>query len=121
MRKTIQKETIRGVFETADHPLTAQEACEAAQEQLATIGIATVYRAIKSLSDVGFLHPVEIGGGPVRYERASLHHHHHFVCKSCETVFDIPGHCGTLDDVPEGFVAHHHEVTVYGLCADCVE
>ena len=119
MRKTVQKRQLKEVFEEATRPLTAQEACELAQRAVPTISISTVYRAINAMMKNGFLNSVKIGNGPLRYERATLHHHHHFVCEHCELVLDIPGHCSTFEEVPFGFIAKRHEVTVYGVCDSC--
>ena len=38
-----------------------------------------------------------------------------------QRVFDIHGCPGGLEgmEVPEGFMVEHHEVTLYGVCAEC--
>jgi Fur family ferric uptake transcriptional regulator len=120
-RKTDQKAAIRDVLRTAGRPLTAQEILDAAQAEVASLGLATVYRNLKALVTGGELHAVELPSQPVRYEPAHLHHHHHFQCQRCQRVFDVPG-CGVrfdADRLPAGFAVSRHEVTFYGDCADC--
>jgi Fur family ferric uptake transcriptional regulator len=120
-RRTEQKHAIAAVVAAAGRPLTAQEVLDAAQSQVPSLGLATVYRNLKSLTQDGKLHPVKLPDEPVRYEPAHLHHHHHFQCTTCNRVFDVDG-CAlglAAKGVPEGFRVTSHEVTFYGLCADC--
>lgn len=120
-RKTEQKSAIRGVLQRAGRPLTAQEVQEAAQAEVPSLGLATVYRNLKALVDDGVLHPVELPSQPTRYEPAHLHHHHHFQCEVCQRVFDVPGCDVTLraQRLPAGFSVARHEVTFYGACDTC--
>ena len=61
-RNTRQKQAIRDAFIEADRPLSPEEALAAAQRLYATLGIATVYRNIKSLLAEGWLEPVSLPG-----------------------------------------------------------
>lgn len=121
MRRTEQKQAIKDALDDAGRPLSAQEVLDAAGAEVPTLGLATVYRNLKSLTNAGWLSPVELPGQPVRYERAHLKHHHHFMCEVCERVFDVPG-CSVqaaVHGVPDGFVVERHEVTFYGRCVEC--
>lgn len=120
-RKTDQKAAIREVIEHADRPLTAQEICDLAQFAVPGLGIATVYRNVKSLVEREHLVAVELPGEPVRYERAGLEHHHHFQCDDCGRVFDVHGCPGGVKAiVPDGFQLRSHEILMYGRCDACV-
>ena len=121
-RKTRQREAIRGAFSVADRPLGTDEVLRAAQRAVPGLGIATVYRSIRSLVDSGFLVPVELPGEPPRYEPAGKNHHHHFRCRACHRVFDLEGCVAGLDGlVPGGFELEGHEVVLHGRCADCLD
>ena len=119
-RKTDQKAAIREVIAASERPLTAPEILELAQEQVAGIGIATIYRNVKNMVESGRLVTVELPGEPARYEVAGLDHHHHFQCDSCGKVFDVPGCTGGVRAlVPHGFQLRAHEIVMYGLCEGC--
>jgi len=119
-RKTPQRDAIRLVLAAADRPLSPQEVLKTARRKSPGLGIATVYRALKSLSDEGFLVPVDLPGEASRFELAGKKHHHHFHCRDCGRAFDLEGCVPTVHKLaPKGFRVEDHEVVLYGLCATC--
>lgn len=119
-RSTRQKRAIREAFESADRPLSTEEVLERAGKHTAGLGIATVYRSIKSFLEEGWLVAIDLPGEPSRYEVAGKDHHHHFRCTRCEGVFEIPGCIKAINlSLPKGFRAEDHAVTIYGLCDRC--
>lgn len=120
-RNTRQRTVIRQVFEEANRPLGAPEVLDAAQASVSGLGIATVYRTIKSLVEDQWLVPVELPGVPPRYELAGKGHHHHFHCKQCGKVYELEGCVDNLKRlVPTGFQVTGHDVTLSGFCSFCV-
>ena len=84
------------------------------------MGIATVYRNIKSLVEEEVLQEVRLPGDNPRFEIAGHKHHHHFQCMQCQRVFDVhacPGDMSRL--APKGFTVENHDLTLYGHCKDC--
>lgn len=119
-RNTRQRDAIRQVFEETPRPLGPFEILEGARTRVSGLGIATVYRAINSLVESGWLVTVELPGEAPRYERAGAAHHHHFRCRECARVFEIHGCPGDLRELtPPGFQLEAHDVTLYGRCARC--
>ncbi len=121
LRKTRQKDAIRAAFEQAARPLSPDEALSAAQTIVQGISVATVYRNINSLVAERWLSIVEVPGEPSRYEVAGKGHHHHFHCRHCGRIYDLPG-CAlptVTPTVPQGFELTGHELFLYGLCAPC--
>ena len=119
-RKTGQRKAIRNVFERTNRPLTPQEVLNLAQEEIPALGIATVYRNLKTLHESGWLKAVELPGEPTRYEPAEMAHHHHFHCDSCGLVYDIPGCPSDMKGlVPTGFTVRSHDIILVGLCSEC--
>jgi len=119
-RDTQQRRAIRRAFLDAANPLTPDEVLSRAQGVMPSLGIATVYRNLKLLTDEGWLAPVELPGDSIRYEIAARPHHHHFVCRQCSQAFDVPG-CppGVERLAPRGFTVDSHELVLFGRCAAC--
>jgi len=119
-RTTKQKEAIKAVLAGEVGPLLPDEIHGLALKSVPSLGIATVYRSLKSLQDEGLVCCVEIPGQAPRYERTDKGHHHHFHCKKCHAVFDLEK-CveGLKKLVPSGFQVTSHEITLHGLCKTC--
>lgn len=119
-RVTRQRNVIRAAVESAGRPLSPSELYAAARAKLPGLGLATVYRAIRDLVASGWLRVVEVPGETGRYERAGKPHHHHFLCRSCDSLWEVPA-CpiGIERLAPRGFVTEDHEITLFGLCGEC--
>lgn len=120
MKQTKYAIAIEAIIGQAPGPLSADEVRASLIET--GIGIATVYRALKSGADSGRFRAVQLPDGPTRYESAGLPHHHHFECLACHRVFDVPGCPGRIERLaPEGFDVQSHDLMLYGKCADCTK
>lgn len=121
LRNTRQRTAIQGAFERSNRPLSPAEVLEIAQMEVPGLGIATVYRAIRTMQESGWLTSVDLPGDAPRYERAHLGHHHHFRCRECSMVFEVHG-CpsGLKQMAPAGFEVEDHELVLYGRCHACV-
>jgi Fur family ferric uptake transcriptional regulator len=120
-RNTNQRRAIRDAIKTADRPLSPQEILTAARPVVPSLGIATVYRTLKTLVSNGWLSVVDLPGEPPRYEVHGKGHHHHFRCKTCGRVFEIHGCDHNLAQLtPEGFHLTGHELFLFGHCRECV-
>ena len=96
------------------------EVLEAAKDEVPSMGIATVYRTIKTLLDEGEIKGVDVPGEAPRYEIAHLGHHHHFHCRACDKVFEVEGCPADIQKLaPNGFVMEGHEVMLFGRCVTC--
>ncbi len=77
----------------------------------------TVYNALKSLTEYGFLKTVCIDGERIRYD-ANTALHGHFRCEGCGKIFDFEV-SGLKFKVPEGFIVKQKDVYYSGLCNCC--
>ncbi|MGH1486574.1 MAG: Fur family transcriptional regulator [Cellvibrionaceae bacterium] len=119
-RQTRQRQVIETMLRQADRPLLPKELLSKAQQSLPQLGIATVFRTLKKMVDEGGAKVVCLPGDSPRYERSDLAHHHHFKCHQCESVFEVHGCPGHLEQLlPQGFQLTDHEITLFGRCADC--
>ena len=65
--------------------LTARDIADELRARGERTGIASVYRALDLLHDLGLVKRLDVGDGTARYEPAdpSGEHHHHLVCDRC--------------------------------------
>jgi Fur family ferric uptake transcriptional regulator len=121
IRSTRQKRAIEAVLEKQKKPLTAQEIQHFAVKEVTSLGLATVYRSLKALTNEGRVVGVEIPGQVPRYERADKGHHHHFFCRGCGGVFELEK-ClaGIKTMAPASFRVEDHEIILYGTCDACL-
>lgn len=119
-RTTRQKEAIKAVLAERRGPLLPDEILNLAITSVPTLGIATVYRSLKTLQEEGLVRCVEIPGQPPRYESSGKGHHHHFHCRECLNVYDLD-RCveGLKKLAPPGFRVSDHEIILYGVCKTC--
>ena len=119
-RNTRQRSAIRDAIAQAERPLLPQEVLDAAQQAVPGLGIATVYRNLKALTEEGELQAVTLPGENPRFELVGHQHHHHFQCRQCQRVFDVHACPGDLSRLaPSGFTVEDHDLTLYGRCKDC--
>ena len=81
----------------------------------------SVYNVLASLVAAGVVIVADAGPGRALYEAAGAWHHH-FVCRSCGGVTDVPCLTGTppcLDPGLTGAVVDEAQVIFRGLCPVC--
>ena len=114
-----------GQLADQDCCLTAQQIFDQLRDGERSVGIASVYRVLDVLLDMGLVQRIDVGDGAARFEPAypSGEHHHHLLCSDCGDVvpFEDAGleraitKLGQrLDAVIEG-----HDVVLHGLCPSC--
>ena len=123
-RMTAQRAAIAASAEQMGCVFTVDDLAVAARESDATVGIATVYRAVSAMEASGWLERVGERAGSALFARCSAgdHHHHHLICTDCGRL--EPAECpleaiAASGETASGFVVTGHDVTLYGLCPDC--
>jgi len=120
VRATQQRKAIHKSLATSGRPLSVDEILRSARAEVPGLGIATVYRGLKSLQEEGEVVQVGLPGQPSRWEIAPEAHHHHFLCNTCDRLFEVPGCPEGLDNlVPRGYVLAEHELLLRGQCDTC--
>ena len=90
--------------------------------QYPTMSLATVYKALKTLVEVGLIQEINVGEGNFRYDANSFPHPH-LQCLKCGKVDDFLNF--TLDDLNASAQMHtdykivSSKVYFYGYCKDC--
>lgn len=119
------REAVIAHLESQDCCVSAQELFDSLRGEGRKVGIASVYRALDQLAELGLVHRVDLGGGVARFEPAlpGGEHHHHLVCDDCGRVemFDDVRLESALEQVAgaRGYDLAQHDVVLRGSCADC--
>ena len=106
--------------------LSVQEIHDLVRQRRARVGIASVYRALETLTELGLVHRLELGSGGAHYEPAepSGDHHHHLVCGECGKVeaFSDDRLEHAIDTVSRtaAYRINAHDVVLRGRCESCV-
>lgn len=103
--------------------LCAEEIYRLLMEEGEEIGLATVYRVLAQLDEVGAISRQVFDGNKSVYEINDGSHHDHIVCLKCGRVKEFD------DDLIErrqqeiamknGYRLAQHNLTLYGYCPDC--
>lgn len=124
LKNSIQKDYIlKTLYFSVEH-LTADEISnKIKQDYNVSIGIATVYRAMKFFSDLKLVNQLDIGDGIVRYELNISEHHDHLICTSCGKIIEFTDDFIELNQIKiaekNNFILKEHVMTIYGLCENC--
>ena len=123
-RVTAARMSVCQVLEEADEHINAEELCAKAQSILPAINLASVYRTLTILDELGLVHEVRIGTLPGRWAVASNEAELHLHCMECEGVFHHPlkdtlAHL--LDHINEdhGFAIQRANLVLNGVCGNC--
>jgi Fur family ferric uptake transcriptional regulator len=122
-RLTPQREMIVEAIAHAGRHVTAEEIFEQVHTRTQAINVATVYRTLDLLVELGLVTQANLGGGKVTYASHNHGSHCHLVCRHCGRVIEA-GHDLVVpleEQLREqyGFAAELHHFAISGLCADC--
>ncbi len=108
-----------------DCAVTALELEEELRRGRASVGRASVYRALELLEELRLVQRVEAARGIAAYERVDPkgRHHHHAICRRCGRMepFENRGLERAIGQVSEQvpFEIAEHDVVLRGLCERC--
>lgn len=107
--------------------LNSEEIYDLVRVNCPEIGLATVYRTMQMLDDIGVISKLNLDDGCIRYEinlnDDETHNHHHLICKNCNCIIEVKE--DLLDSIEKTieemykFNIVDHDVKFYGLCEKC--
>jgi len=123
-RDTRQRRAILTALGQTERFRSAQEIHAAIRQSGEKIGLATVYRSLKMLSDADEVDVVRDEAGEQLYRRcAASRHHHHVVCVSCGTAVEVESlpveRWAARVGEAHGYSDITHSLEVFGTCARC--
>ncbi|PIU19565.1 MAG: ferric uptake regulation protein [Elusimicrobia bacterium CG08_land_8_20_14_0_20_59_10] len=132
-RITPARHAVLDVLSERGEHLTAEEVFKAASRRYPNLGLATVYRTLELMTDLGMVSKFDTGDDKARYEFAegpsAKGHHHHLVCTSCHKIVDYKDFIKeetqllrrTEQELTKkyGFRIIGHVIQFCGLCPAC--
>ena len=122
-RLTPQRQLVWEVLRSAEDHLTAEDIHDRVVRSAPDLNVASVYRTLTLLTELGLAKEVRLGDGPAHWEIAHPDDEFHLVCRVCsgvdhhhsEMVEAVRAH---LSD-EHGFTAEDVDLVVHGVCAGC--
>ena len=114
------------IIDNEGEHLTAEELYDKVKKNCPEIGLATVYRTILLLEEIGVVSRLQLDDGCSRYELVhsdEAHRHHHLVCKKCNKVIEVED--DLLEELEAGIESEYkfkildHTLKFYGICEEC--
>lgn len=122
-RLTQQRRLILNALAAHHGHVSARELHRLVARQAPAINLATVYRTLHWLEQVGLAHAIDAGEHQRLYEYAALDEHHHLICRGCGAQQAIDH--AVFDALRErlleryAFVADPRHIAIFGWCAQC--
>jgi Fur family ferric uptake transcriptional regulator len=118
------RQAILEILRRQPHPMTNREIFAAMPR--GRCDLATIYRAMHLLEEMGMVKQFDFGDGSARFElvrEGDDGHHHHLVCTRCAEVIEID-ECFLREiesriAAANGFKAVTHKLEFFGICPAC--
>lgn len=114
------------IIQNSGSHLTTEELYDLVKTECPEIGLATVYRTVQLLEELGVVSKLDLNDGCYRYELVredENHQHHHLICSHCGKVIEVQGDLlEVLEHEIESkydFKIKNHSVKFYGVCSEC--
>jgi Fur family ferric uptake transcriptional regulator len=107
----------------SDGPVSAEELAASGTAGGRALDIASTYRSLEHLEEVGLVRHVHVGHGPGLYALATSEEHEYLACERCGRITSTPAR--TLEPVRErirrtfGFEVSFSHFPIVGLCDRC--
>lgn len=107
----------------APAPIPAEEIASGLAGQLPRSDLASVYRNLETLEEVGLVRHVHLGHGPGLYAPAGAGGREYLVCDSCNRVKAVePAEMEEVRSLIQerfGYEARFSHFPILGMCAEC--
>jgi Fur family ferric uptake transcriptional regulator len=107
----------------ADGPVTAEQVASGLAGRLPRSDLASVYRNLETLEEVGLVRHVHLGHGAGVYAPTGTGDREYLVCDSCGSVEAVePDRMNPVRSLIQkrfGYEASFSHFPILGLCADC--
>ena len=126
LRQSAQRDRIVSTFLALKGHASAEELLAKARKFDARVGLTTVYRTLKLLTQSGLALERKFGGPVSTFEPAQRgEHHDHLICLRCGRIIEFENQTieALQGDVARRhtFMVSYHTLELYGYCAQCAK
>ena len=113
---------LQELLRTDSHP-SVEGIYRALQPTYPMMSLATVYKTVATLKELGEVLELEFSDGHNRYDASMPQPHPHLICRRCDRIDDYPG--DELDQLMtraatrSGYRLLSMRIDFYGICGDC--
>jgi len=122
---TRQRRLVMEMLQQSREHLDAYELYQLVKERDPRISLATVYRTLALLKEMGLVSEQRLGEEHGHFEMAPQTPHYHFTCQRCGRVieFKLPDLTKVIQKMAEQRHLHIHQVQLMllGICDSCLE
>jgi Fe2+ or Zn2+ uptake regulation protein len=123
MRVTPQRLVIHRALCSERQHMTAEQVLASVSDVLPGTSLPTVYSTLELLESLELVRRVGTGNGAVVFD-SRVEPHAHTVCRRCGAIADLDGTAAPDEALfarasATGFVPHHAQLVLWGLCAQC--
>jgi Fur family ferric uptake transcriptional regulator len=122
-RTTRQRVAVSTLLAEAGEFRSAQDLHEALRARGVSVGLATIYRNLGLMAELGEVDTLAREDGETLYRRCSEIHHHHLICRECGRTVEIDGPAvekwAIAVATEHGFSDVTHQLELFGRCATC--
>jgi Fur family ferric uptake transcriptional regulator len=123
-RGTRQAQALAVALEDLPGFCSAQEIHAQLRRKGEHVGLATVYRHLQALSELGSVDAIRDASGETLYKQCGTSvHHHHLTCRNCGRSVEVEGRAveqwAEKVAAEAGFTDVGHTVELFGVCPEC--
>ena len=120
---TRQRRAVLNTIAATKSRISPAEVYARARRDCPDLGLATVYRTLEILDELGVIRRVHMDDNCEGFAPAAIPHGHHVICVRCSRVMEFEG-CDmsvVIDDAARqtGFRIEEHWLELVGTCSDC--
>lgn len=123
-RNTPIRQAMLVLFNLTTKPLSYHDIVDFLRTKNLQPNKTSIYRELDFFVAQGLINSVDFADGIKRFESADLSHHHHAICTTCKSVFDVQVNADLRSDEARllnqnNFKVTHHMLEFFGTCGDC--
>lgn len=122
-RITPQRLALLDMLVHTNEHLSAAQLHERLRTRFPTMSLATVYKTLSLLKDMGEVTEISFSDGDTHYDASDPTPHIHLICTQCHRISDAPfvAEPNLAEELAAqtGYQITGHRFDFYGICPDC--